>query len=198
MKLDDLKTTYQKETDMIDSQFSFAELRDEADRFDRRAKIAWLIELLTAAAVIAFVALGWSLQNNPTVLFQVGMASMIAACVFVAYKILMTKSRQSHADHWTLASRLDRQIEKLEQDALLLRSVASWYLTPIAMAVFLCSWGGFNQRTGQYTPDAWLLGYWGIVVAMYIGIYWLNVYKANHKIQPLLDKLKSTRAELQD
>lgn len=190
MKLDDLKQTFREETQMIDSQLDFDAIRQETDKFDRQAKRAWVLEVLVAAAIMVFVALAWAGIDNPNPLFQLGLASMIASCVFVAGKIIFTKRRQITVDDWTLAHRIGRQIEKLEQDAQLLRSVASWYLTPIAVAVFLCSWGGFAQRTGQYTPDLGLSLYWLGVAVLYVGIYALNRNRATKKIQPMIDQLK--------
>ncbi|MDO3386618.1 hypothetical protein QWI17_12295 [Gilvimarinus sp. SDUM040013] len=196
MKLDDLKQTFREETQMIDTQLNFATLREETDKFERQAKRGWILEVMVAVAVIVFVIVGWASVDSPNPLFQLGMASMIASCVFVAGKIIVTKRQSAQVDDWTLANRITRQIEKLEQDARLLQSVASWYLTPLAIAVFLCSWGGFSQRTGQYTPDAGLLIYWAGAIILYLGVYALNVKRAKTKIRPMIDQLKQLKQSL--
>ncbi len=199
MQLDDLKGAWQKEVYMKNNMTDFDQVRRKVDRFDYRAKVSWALELLACAAVVVFSCLAWFIwlpteELNP--LFHLGMLAMIASSVFIAWKIIVAR-RVSIIDDWSLSAKVSIQIEKREKEIRLLKSVASWYLAPITIAVFLGSYGGYAQRTGSYVPDAGLLIYWCVCFVSCVGIYFFNQYQAKTKVQPVLDQLYLLRRELE-
>lgn len=199
MQLDDLKNTWEKEMTVKEGLIDFECIRCQVDKFDRRAKAAWLIELFACAGIIIVsnaVWLVWLPTKELHPLFHLGMFSMIASAAFVAWKMVWGR-RISGTDDWTLSARLNIQIEKREKEARLLKSTAYWYLTPLFFAIILSSYGGYVQRTGSYIPDSSTWIYWAVCLGLYIGIYFFNQYSVRTKIQPVLDRLYALRRELE-
>ncbi len=199
MQLDDLKNTWEKEITMKKGLVDFEHIRRRVDEFDRRAKVTWVIELFACAGIIIVLGVIWLVwlpteELHP--LFHLGMLAMIVSCVFVIWKIISGR-RVLTTDDWTLSAKLYIQIEKRENEAKLLNSVAYWYLTPLFIAVILASYGGYVQRTGSYLPDISIWIYWAICLALYIGIYFLNRHAVKTKVQPVLEQLYMLRRELE-
>lgn len=197
MELDDLKTIWKQEINMQTQTIDFNNIRTQVDAYDRRAKFSWALELCACAAIVVAVGFGWFVTEQPGILFQIGMVAMIVSAIFVAVKIVLNR-RITSIDNWTLLGKINVQIEKREKEAKLLNSVASWYLTPLFIAVILSSYGGYAHRTGGYIPDAGLWVYWAICLVLYIGIYFFNLRQVKTKIKPLLDQLYALRDQLKD
>lgn len=199
MQLDDLKNIWEKEVAMEHKITEFNEIRRRADKFDRRINFAWIIELIACAGIIAGIILRWLVWPPSEVLnplLQLGFLVTIVAVAFVAIKIVLSRKVIAHND-WTLSSKINIQIEKREKDMKLLSTLASWYLTPLFIAVILGSYGGYVQRTSVYVPDIGLWIYWAVCVALYIGIYFLNQHRVKTKIQPILEQLYAVKRELE-
>lgn len=196
MQLDDLKKTWKEELEMKSAGGRFNVIHSDLVKYDRKATFSWALEVFVCMAVIIAVSFGWYTTENPSFIFQVGMTSMIIAMIFVGGKIIYNR-RVNIVDDWTLAAKLNIQIEKRKKDIKLLRGVAYWYLSPIFFAVILSSYGGYAQRTGSYIPDAGLWIYWAIVVVLYVGIYFYNQYLVKAKVQPALDQLYRLKQALE-
>ncbi|ARU29473.1 hypothetical protein CBR65_19640 [Cellvibrio sp. PSBB006] len=197
MELDDLKAIWKKEIAMKNRTIDFDKIRTHVDQYDRRTKWSWALELFACAGIIIAVGFGWFSVENPSLLFQIGMAAMIVSAAFVAAKIA-TNRRTLSSDNWTLLGKINIQIEKREKEEKLLRSIASWYLTPLFIAILLASYGGYSHRTGHYFPDAGLLIYWGACLVLYIGIYYFNQWQVKTRLTPLLAQLYALREQLKD
>lgn len=196
MELDDLKNVWKEEVNMQTSTINFDRIRSEADKFDRKASFGWALEIAACVVVFGFVILWWFKVPDPNPILLLGMIAMVLNTGYVAFKII--KGRKSRtADDWTLATKINIQIEKREQEKALLSSVAYWYLSPIFIAVLLGSYGGYIQRTGNYIPDIALCIYWVVCIALYIGIYFFNQHRVKTKIEPLLEKLRILKQELE-
>lgn len=197
MELDDLKTIWKKEIAMQTQTTNFDRIRTQVDQYDRREKFSWAVELLACAAIVIAVGFGWWVVEKPNVLFQIGMAAMIVSAIFVAGKIVLNRHVAS-IDNWTLLGKINIQIEKREKEEKLLNSIASWYLTPLFIAILLASYGGYSHRTGSYLPDAGLWIYWVICLVLYIGIYFYNLRQVKTRLKPLLDQLYAIRDQLKE
>lgn len=121
MQLDDLKTVWVKEMEMIEKIDDFKVLREHLSQYDRKASFMWALELAACVAVIVFVGLGWFMTENPNLLFNIGEVAMIAVAVFVGGKIILER-RIPIVDDWTLASKLNIQIKKRKTEVKLLKS----------------------------------------------------------------------------
>lgn len=197
MQLDDLKQTWKKEIEMTTAVMDFDKVRTEVEKFDRQVKSSVRIELFGCVGLIVVSCLFLIWRPEASVLMQLSMVAMIAVCALIGGKLLLSQ-RSQIKDDWTLASRINRQIEKREKEAQLLGTSMIWYLTPMLVVVIAGSWSGFAERTGTFVPDAGLLIYWGLVLALFVGIYFYNQHRVKTKIQPVLDKLYALRRELQE
>ncbi|MFL0798689.1 MAG: hypothetical protein K6L73_14500 [Cellvibrionaceae bacterium] len=197
MQLDDLKLAWKKEISITNSIPNFEGICDNAEKFDRKSQIAWAIEIITCAVIIIFIAAMIFMRPEPAhPLFYIGTGSMIICSIYVAWKIYHSR-RISTKEDWTLSTKLNIHIEKREKEAKLLRSITSWYIAPILIAIFLASYGGYRERTGSYTPDIGLLIYWAICIGFAFVIYALNQYKLKTKIEPILKSLYVLKKELE-
>jgi MFS family permease len=200
MQLDDLKSTWEHEMTIKEGIVDFEDIRRRVNNLDRRAKATWAIELFACAGVIigiiAVWLTAWMTTETLNPLFHLGVLAMVAAVIFVGWKIISGR-KASTSDDWTLSAKVNIQIERREKDAKLLNSIAYWYLSPMFVAVVLSSYGGYVQRTGSYFPDAATWVYWIICLALYVGINFLNRYSVKNKVQPILDQLYALRKELE-
>lgn len=197
MQLDDLKQTWSKELKMTTAAIDFDKVRKEADAFDRQVKSGVRIELFGCVGLIAVSILFLIWRPEASLLLKGCTLGMVAVCVFIGGKLLLSL-RSKIEDDWTLASRIDRQIEKREKEKKMLGSSFGWYVAPMYVVVMASSWAGFAERTGSYVPDMGLLTYWLGGTVIFGSIYFYNQKRINTKIQPVLDKLYALRRELQE
>ena len=199
MQLDELKDTWKKELTMKDNTLNFNHIRLSIEKFDRRTKVSWAIELFACISIAVVVCIAWFIWlpfNELSPLFHLGMFAMIACSVFVGGNIIWSR-RVSTPDDWTLSSKLKIQIEKREKEIKLHNSIAKWYLSPAFVAILFSSYGGYSQRTQSFIPDIELLLYWGGCIIFFIGIYILNRHYAKTKIEPILAQLYALQEELE-
>jgi hypothetical protein len=102
------------------------------------------------------------------------------------------------SDDWTLRSRIEIEIERLEKQRRLMNRVSAWFLIPMLIAIVVSSLGGYHARTGSYVPDAfgWLF-YAGSTV-LYAFTYWLVRREVKNRWDPLLARLRRLLVELSD
>ncbi|MEM7359963.1 MAG: hypothetical protein AAF431_12755 [Pseudomonadota bacterium] len=171
-------------------------IRQQADTLDKQMLMSVRTEIFACLVLLTGVVLALVLGPAMNLAMQLSMAIMAFMSLYVPYRLISAR-RISEDDNWTLASRINREIEKLERQSALVDRVAAWYLAPLALAIFLGSWGGHVQQTQSWVPDTSLLLYWGAVVLLGTGILFYNRHNRRTRIQPVLDRLLNLRKELE-
>jgi hypothetical protein len=165
-------------------QMSLDEIRNKAQKFQRRVHWSNLREYLAAVFVVAIF--GFYFWRFDGILLRTGSALVIAGTLYVMYQLYKRGSAKTvPAD---LASRtcLDFHRRELERQRDLLRDVWRWYLLPFVpgMVVFFAG-GAIELPLGRWGPL-------GITVALCAIVFFL-IGKLNHwaarKLQHQIDGL---------
>jgi fucose permease len=78
-----------------------------------RSRDCLMVFALVSGALLYFV-FGWLTQENVDLLSRVSVLAFIAATVVMSVALLRAR-RTTRSDDWTLSSRLELEIEKLER-----------------------------------------------------------------------------------
>lgn len=139
-----------------------------------------------AACIFIVGWFGWDLlfRNNST-LTQAGCVVLIVSAVFIAWKLIGSKRRIPKAKPSApIFEAVKVELQKVENQIGLLKSVAWWYLLPLLVGVMMCSWGGSGNVPSK-------LVYSAFVLALYAFIYWLNQRAVRNNLLPLKRELAS-------
>ena len=102
----------------------------------------------------------------------------------------------ARSDDWTLRSRLEIEIERVQKHRDTWSRAASWYLAPTLFAVILSMLGSSHDKTGNYSPGpvGWVL--LAICTALFAFVSWFCLRQIHTKVDPLLRRLQALHAEL--
>lgn len=198
MKLDDLKSAWQEEISQSNPMegLPMKAIMNDVTKIHRAVRFRdfWMIFALAVGALLN-VLFGWLTQEQVNWLSRLGVIIFIVVTAVMTVALLRTRS-VTRSDDWTLRSRIEIEIERLEKQRRLLDSVAAWFLIPMLVAIALGSLGGYHARTGSYVPD--LLGwtYYVGCAALYGLTYWLVRREAKKKWEPLLARLRHILVDL--
>ncbi len=185
MKFDDLRSSW-KETNK--KPLSFEEREQLVTKVCRQVEQLSstlfrrdLIETIAAiAAIIAFLPL---FGKPGIIVAKIGAATIIGGAAYIIYKMHHTRTiTQRPALDAPLREFCEIEIERLDQQIALLRSVVSWYLAPIIIGVNLVFSGlvGF-AGIGQ--------GYCIMTLLLAAFIYWLNQRAVAKTLLPMKEEL---------
>jgi hypothetical protein len=198
MKLDDLKAAWKEEIDqsLRAEDLSMKEMMSDVAEIDRSVRFRdfWMIFALAASAMI-YLIFGWLTQEKVDLLSRLSVLVFIAATIATSVALLRAR-RIIRSDDWTLRSRIEMEIEKLENQIRLMNRVGYWFLLPMLIANGLSSLGGYDVRTGSHVPNA--TG-WAIFAACGVGYgltYWLVRHELKKKWDPVLVRLRRIHADL--
>ena len=198
MQLDDLKAAWKEE---ITNSVRLEDLRmtaivNDVTRMKRdvRFRDFWMIFALGLGALISLV-FGWLAREQADWLTRLGIIAFIVGTAAVSAALIRAR-RVAGSDDWTLRSRVEIEIERLEKQRRLMNRVGAWFLIPMLIAIFVLSLGGYHARTGSYVPNAsgWLF-YVGSAV-FYAFTHWLVRREVKNKWEPLLARLRRLLADL--
>jgi MFS family permease len=199
MELDQLKHQWRKEMEIAQQpkMLNFSDIQEKVSRFNKSIFYRDSTEIGTAFLVIFIFS--QRLITNPQVgwLTYFGTGIIISAALLIVFMLLKSKKVDIKND-WTLASRIDLEIEKLEKQKKLLNSVGSWYLAPIMSGVFFTRLGYHHDNTGSYIPDTGILVYFVGCLILSVFIYWLNRRAVSKKIDPVLTAVTNLRQQLNE
>ena len=198
MELDDMKNVWQQELVLQNRDTDFASVRQAVDKYDRKARFSWLLEISVGVLLVVLFGGFWlAMLITQTLhpLAHLGLFALVAGCAFVVWKIVHERKVTTN-DDWTLSAKLDIQIEKREKEIKLLKSVAYWYLAPLFVGIVLGTYGLHVNLTEDYLPGLSLWGYWALCLLLYVGIYFFNQHALKTKVRPVLEQLYGLRAEL--
>ncbi len=217
MKLDDLRKVVYGEEQMakVAEEFSLEEMKTDVRDFDRAMKRNFVIESLVAA--ISFVAVTAMILGGhiwyPYIInelfpgFAKGLVpemniAMYAGLVLMALYSIVIPTKRFFAErmdvslNWTLASRIESEIAKMEKQHKLWSTAHIWSIAPAAVIGISFFWGLNKSLTGTWIPHAYLWLYFGFVVLSAIGGLWLKNNMLTKNIQPMLDRLYGVRKEI--
>jgi Flp pilus assembly protein TadB len=180
----DDSSTADSETDMSSQTLSNSEIlqlvQKKSGDFEERIRNRDLLESVAALCVIAFFGLmAWT----STGLERIGALIIVGAGLLIP--VLLYRTRARHADlpaDCSLKDRLHAEREKIEAQISLARSVAIWYLAPLATGLMIHVFGqsGWSWVTAICA---------GVVVGGSIVIYRRNQKAIRTDLRPRRDEL---------
>jgi drug/metabolite transporter (DMT)-like permease len=198
MKLDDLKAAWQQEVDQsvrVEGP-SMTTIMSEVKKIDREVRFRdfWMIFALAVACVL-YLIFGWLTQENVDWLSRLGVLVFIAATAVMSIALLRARSVR-RSDDWTLRSRIEMEIEKLEKQRRLMNRVGYWFLLPMLIANGISLLGGQHARTGSLGPAASGMAVFASCALVYGFTYWLVRRETKRKWDPILARLQRLHADL--
>jgi hypothetical protein len=129
-------------------------------------------------------------------LSKLGIVAYVSVTIWMTFTLLKAR-KISRSDDWTLRSRLETEIERLEKQRNLYNKVGAWLLAPMSVFIVLSTLGRHHELTGSYIPGlfAWT-HFYSVWLALCVLVYWLCRREIRKTIDPLLLRLKGPYREL--
>jgi hypothetical protein len=182
MNLDDLKTQWRAEMEQTSPthDLRFDGIRREVSVFNRSVRFGnfWMIFGLVCGSALA-VFFGWIAMDGVSGRSKLTIAANVAVTAWIIFMLLRAR-RTRRSDDWTLRSRLETEIERLEKQRTLWKNAPVWLLLPMSVCVLL----GLPVR---------LYWVWLVLCAL---VYWLIRRESGMKVDPLLSRLHELHREL--
>jgi hypothetical protein len=198
MKLDDLKAAWKEE---VDQSFragdpSMKAIMSEVRKIDRAVRFRdfCMILAMVLGASLYFI-FGWLTQEKVDLLSRFSVLAFIAATAVMSIALLRAR-RITRSDDWTLRSRLEMEIERLEKQRRLMNRVGYWFLLPMLIANGLSLLGGYDVRTGSHGPHATGWALFAGCAVLYGFTYWLVRREVTKMWDPVLARLRRLLADL--
>lgn len=198
MKLDDLKAAWKQEIDRsvgVEGTV-MTTIMSDVKRIDREVRFRdfWMIFALVMGALL-YLIFGWLTQENVDSLSRLGVLVFIGATTVMCVALIRARSMR-RSDDWTLRSRIEMEIEKLEKQRRLMNRVGYWFLLPMLIANGISMLGGNHARTGSFVPDASGMAIFASCCLIYGFTYWLVRRETKRKWDPVLARLQQLHADL--
>ncbi len=179
----------------VDSS-AFTATVNEAKELDRQARFGRnVIVVLSIVLTLLILFVLFMIKPEMNLLQQISMVAM--TILFWYLSVAMTRDlKTGKEENWTLATRLDIEIEKIGNQLSSYKSLPMRFLLPMFAVVVMGSYGGYYQRTGTLIPDANLAFYYAGAIVIFCGTAWGYLNSAKKKLSPLLDKLLDLRRQL--
>jgi drug/metabolite transporter (DMT)-like permease len=198
MKLDDLKAAWKEEIDQSvrAEGLPMTAIMDDVKKINREVRFRdfWMIFGLALGA-LGYLIFGWLTQENVDSLSRLGVLVFIAATTVMSVALLRARS-VNRSDDWTLRSRIEMEIEKLEKQRRLMNRVGYWFLLPMLIANGISLLGGHHARTGSLVPDAQGMAIFATCGLVYGFTYWLVRRETKRKWDPVLARLQRLHTDL--
>lgn len=198
MTLDDLKVAWKQEIDQpgrVEGTLMTTILSD-VKRIDREVRFRdfWMIFALVMGGLL-YLVFGWLTQDRVDSLSGLGVLVFVGATAVTCAALIRARS-VTQSDDWTLRSRIEREIEKLQKQRKLMRRVGYWFLLPMLFANAVSMLAARHARTGNLVPDASGLAVLASCCLMYGLTYWLVRRETKRKWDPVLARLQRLHADL--
>jgi amino acid transporter len=198
MKLEDLKVAWKEEVDQSfrAEDLSMKAIMSDVAKIDRSVRFRdfCMISAMVLGASLYFI-FGWLTQERVDLLSRFSVLAFIAATAVMSIALLRAR-RTTRSDDWTLRSRLETEIERLEKQRRLMNRVGYWFLLPMLIANGLSSLGGYDVRTGSHVPNATGWVFFAGCGVLYGFTYWLVRREVTKKWDPVLTQLRRLLADL--
>lgn len=198
MNLDDLKAAWKQEINQSGQKEDPAMttiIRDmkNVDR-EIRFRDFWMIFALTTGALL-YLVFGWLTQESVDLLSRVGVLVFIGATTIMCVALIRAR-KVTRSDDWTLRSRIEMEIEKLQKQQRLMNRVGYWFLLPMLIANWVSLLGGQHARTMSLIPDASGMAVFASCILVYGFTYWFVRRGTKRKWDPVLARLQQLHADL--
>jgi drug/metabolite transporter (DMT)-like permease len=198
MKMDDLKAAWKQEIDqsVLVEGPSMTTIMSDVKKIDREVRFRdFCMIFALAMGALLYLIFGWLTQENVDSLSRLGVLVFIAATTVMSVALLRARS-VTRSDDWTLRSRIEMEIEKLEKQRRLMNRVGYWFLLPMLIANGISLLGGHHTRTESLLPDASGMAIFASCGLVYGFTYWLVRRETKRKWDPVLARLQRLHADL--
>jgi drug/metabolite transporter (DMT)-like permease len=198
MKMDDLKAAWKQEIDqsVLVEGPSMTTIMSDVKKIDREVRFRdFCMIFALAIGALLYLIFGWLTQENVDSLSRLGVLVFIAATTVMSVALLRARS-VTRSDDWTLRSRIEMEIEKLEKQRRLMNRVGYWFLLPMLIANGISLLGGHHTRTESLVPDASGMAIFASCGLVYGFTYWLVRRETKRKWDPVLARLQRLHADL--
>lgn len=140
---------------------------------------------LCACAIVIIIFGFFYFTGNRTPISRLGDLIVIGSSIFIAWKMIHTRRSTPPAPAGaTIVESLQGELKAVRAQLQLLGSIAWWYLLPLGIGLFVCTWGSPGGLGSK-------IGYTIFVLALYAFIYWLNQYARTKQLLPVESQLES-------
>jgi drug/metabolite transporter (DMT)-like permease len=198
MKMDDLKAAWKQEIDqsVLVEGPSMTTIMSDVKKIDREVRFRdFCMIFALAMGALLYLIFGWLTQENVDSLSRLGVLVFIAATTVMSVALLRARS-VTRSDDWTLRSRIEMEIEKLEKQRRLMNRVGYWFLLPMLIANGISLLGGHHTRTESLVPDAPGMVIFASCGLVYGFTYWFVRRETKRKWDPVLARLQRLHADL--
>ena len=198
MNLDDLKTEWRNEVQRVSPpvELQFGRIRLESAKFHSSIQFGnfcTVFAFLGVSLIEVFVQ--WVSLEGAGWMSKLGAVAWVLFTLWVIW-VLRKALKVDRADDWTLRSRLEIEIARVEKQRDLWSRVGAWYPIPMMGAVVLSTLGGNHDKSGSYVPDHTLWTIYAVHAGLFGFVYWLCRHETKRKVDPLLASLRGIYAEL--
>jgi hypothetical protein len=158
-------------------------MKKKMRKFDRT--LFWRDGRELTACVIVFGAFFYFSLRHPSTLSLVGCVVIMLSSLFIAWKLIA--ARRAHPPVSETASTSDfvrAELGKVTRQTHLLQTVLWWYLLPLFIGLELFELGHPETLAGELFSLVFNLAIFG-------GVYWLNLYAVRKSLMPLKQKLEN-------
>jgi drug/metabolite transporter (DMT)-like permease len=198
MKLDDLKAAWKQEIDQsvrVEGPL-MTTITSDMKKIDREVRFRdFCMIFALGMGALLYLIFGWLTQENVDSLSRLGVLVFIGATTVMCVALIRAR-RVTRSDDWTLRSRIEMEIEKLEKQRRLMNRVAYWFLLPMLIANGISLLGGHHGRPGSLVPDASGLAIFACCALVYGFTYWYVRREIKRKWDPVLERLQRLHADL--
>ena len=199
MKLDDLKAAWKQEIEQsvqAEDPAMTTTIMSDVKKIDREVRFRdfWMIFALGMGGLL-YLIFGWLTRESVDWLSRIGVLVFIGATTVMSVALIRARS-VTRSDDWTLRSRIEMEIEKLEKQRRLMNRVGYWFLVPMLIANWVSLLGGRHGRAGSLVPDASGLAVFAACLLAYGLTYWYVRWEAKRKLDPVLARLQKLHTDL--
>jgi drug/metabolite transporter (DMT)-like permease len=198
VNLNDLKAAWQQEIHQsvrVEGP-SMTTIMSEVKKIDREVRFRdFSMIFALAMGAVLYLTFGWLTRETVDWVSRLGVLVFIAATTIMSVTLLRAR-RVTRSDDWTLRSRIEMEIEKLEKQRRLMNRVGYWFLLPMLIANGVSLLGGHHVRAGGLAPDASGLAIFVTCCLVYGFTYWLVRRETRRKWDPVLERLQRVHADL--
>jgi CubicO group peptidase (beta-lactamase class C family) len=154
-----------------------AAMQRKMKSFDRT--IFWRDWRENLAAIFVAIFFGGTFFTVSAPMARIGCVILVLASAFICWYPMHKKRGVAKAEpDAPMTEALQSELQKVEVQIGLLRSILWWYLLPLGVGVLLFSFG--DSRSPSFN-----LGFPVVVIALYAFIYWLNQRAVEKQLLPL-------------
>jgi hypothetical protein len=155
----------------------------------RRTLVLRDIGELVACAFVAIIFGYFFYRDEHAPISRLGDLIVIGGSIFIAFKLVYAHRMNPPAPSGaTLVESLRAELNAVRAQSQLLRSIAGWYLFPLGIGIFICTWGSFKGGLGRFVFNGiYTIG----VIALYAFIYRLNQRARAKQLLPVQKQLES-------